>query len=77
VRVGCDGPEPPGSPGSGPAPRRQARFEGSVRQRRGQLLARVIADGAVRVTDADRSVAAGLAADGLATLEGVMLRAPA
>src|ERR1700744_6607966 len=37
VRVGCDGPELPGSPGSGPAPRRQARFEGSVRQRRGQL----------------------------------------
>ena len=80
VRVGCDGPEPPGppgSPGSGPAPRRQARFEGSVRQRRGQLLARVIADGAVQITDADRSVAAGLAADGLAILEGAMLRAPA
>jgi A/G-specific adenine glycosylase len=73
VGAGCDGPE---APGSLPAVRRQPRFEGSVRQRRGQLLARVIADGAVPVADADRQVAVGLAADGLAILDGAMLLAP-
>lgn len=71
--AGCPGPEAPGSP---PAGRRQPRFEGSVRQRRGRLLRRVIAEGTVRVADADRPVAAGLAADGLAILDGDHLLAP-
>jgi len=73
VRTGCRGPEPLGS---GPARRRQPRFEGSLRQQRGRLLARVIAEGAVHVADADRHVAAGLAADGLAVLDGSRLLAP-
>jgi A/G-specific adenine glycosylase len=73
VSAGCGGPE---APGSLPAGRRQPRFEGSVRQRRGRLLRRVIAEGAVRVTEADRPVAAGLAADGLAILDGDRLLAP-
>ena len=73
VRPGCGGPEPPGS---APAGRRQPRFEGSVRQRRGRLLRRVIAEGAVQVADTDRPVAAGLAADGLAILDGDRLLAP-
>jgi A/G-specific adenine glycosylase len=73
VRGGCDGPE---APGSAPARRRQPRFEGSVRQRRGQLLRQVITGGGVRVADADRQVAAGLAADGLAVLADGILRPP-
>jgi A/G-specific adenine glycosylase len=78
VRAGCDGPEsaPARGPESAPAARRQPRFEGSVRQRRGQLLRQVIAAGAVRVADADRPVAAGLAADGLAVLADGILRPP-
>jgi hypothetical protein len=40
------------------------------------LLKRVVAEGAVPVDDEDRAVAAGLAADGLAILEGGMLLAP-
>lgn len=73
VSAGCDGPK---APGSLPAARRQPRFEGSLRQQRGQLLRRVIAEGAVSVTDADRHVATGLAADGLAILDGTTLLAP-
>jgi A/G-specific adenine glycosylase len=72
VRAGCAGPEP-----AGPSPaRRQPRFEGSVRQRRGQLLAQVIAEGAVAVAPVDRPAAAGLADDGLAVLDGDVLRPP-
>ena len=78
VRAGCAGPEPGGrGPGSAPAGRRRPRFEGSVRQRRGELLRQVLARGAVRVADADRHVAAGLAADGLAVLVDGVLRPPA
>jgi A/G-specific adenine glycosylase len=73
VRSGCGGPEPGGAP---PRGRRQPRFEGSLRQRRGRLLARVLAEGAVQVADADQVVAAGLAADGLAVLAGRRLLAP-
>lgn len=71
VRDGCAGPAPQTRP-----PRRQPRFEGSVRQRRGQLLARVLTGEVVVVSDADRDLAAGLAADGLASLAGDCLRAP-
>jgi A/G-specific adenine glycosylase len=47
------------------SPRASRRFEGSLRQRRGQLLHQVIADGAVPADAADPEAAAGLAADGL------------
>jgi A/G-specific adenine glycosylase len=85
VRVGCRGPGAPGAPGApeGPAAGRpgrrtggRPRFEGSVRQRRGQLLRQVIADGSVIVDDVDRHVAAGLAEDGLAVLADGVLLAP-
>jgi A/G-specific adenine glycosylase len=76
VRDGCGGPEA-GDRQAGPA-RRQKPFEGSVRQRRGRLLARVLAEGAVRVDgrDAEVEVAAGLASDGLAVLQDGWLRPP-
>ena len=71
VREGCAGPTALAS-----APRRQARFEGSLRQRRGRLLARVLAEGAVAVAHIDREAADGLVADGLAHRDGALLRAP-
>lgn len=73
VQAGCAGPEAAASPAAG---RRQRRYEGSVRQRRGQLLRRVVAEGAFRIAEADRDVAAGLADDGLAVLDGGRLLAP-
>jgi A/G-specific adenine glycosylase len=74
VRGGCAGPEA-GDRDAGPA-RRQKPFEGSLRQRRGRLLRRVLAEGAIRLEDAEAEVGAGLAADGLAVLDGGWLRAP-
>jgi len=72
VREGCAGPDE-----LAPRPPRPSRrFQGSVRQRRGQLLARVIAEGAVVVEEHDRPVAAGLAADGLAVLADGVLSPP-
>jgi hypothetical protein len=60
-----------------PAPRRSPRpFAGSLRQRRGQLLRRVLADGAVTAGDADPEAAAGLIEDGLVVLVRGRLRAP-
>jgi A/G-specific adenine glycosylase len=60
-----------------PASRRRARaFEGSLRQRRGQLLRRVLADGAVATGDADPEAAAGLVQDGLVQLADGRLLAP-
>jgi A/G-specific adenine glycosylase len=74
VREGCSGPEAgDADTGSG---RRQKPFEGSVRQRRGRLLRRVLQEGAVPVEGREAEVAAGLAADGLAVLEGGWLRPP-
>ena len=67
ARAGCAGPE---GPGGEPSSRRQPRFEGSLRQRRGRLLRRVIAEGGVALMPADREAAAGLAADGLVALAG-------
>lgn len=67
VRAGCTGSE---DLERRPGPRRQKPFAGSLRQRRGRLLARVIADGGVPVEDADREAAAGLADDGLVVLAG-------
>jgi A/G-specific adenine glycosylase len=74
VRTGCAGPDA-GDRDAGPA-RRQKPFEGSVRQRRGRLLRRVLAEGAVAVGEAEREIAAGLAGDGLAVLEDGRLRPP-
>jgi len=74
VQSGCAGPGAPGAPSI--ARRRQPRYEGSVRQRRGQLLAVIVTGDEVVVEGADREVAAGLAADGLAVLVGDRLRAP-
>jgi A/G-specific adenine glycosylase len=74
VRDGCAGPEA-GDRGAAPA-RRQPRFEGSVRQRRGRLLRRVLAEGAVRVARGEAEVAAGLADDGLVVWDDGWLRAP-
>ncbi|HTU98867.1 MAG TPA: A/G-specific adenine glycosylase [Solirubrobacteraceae bacterium] len=73
VRDACAGPE---GAGAEMPPRRQKPFEGSARQRRGRLLARVLADGAVPVSEAEAEIAGGLAADGLAVLDGGWLRAP-
>ena len=74
VRGGCAGPEA-GDRGAGPA-RRQKRFEGSVRQRRGRLLRRVLEEGAVAVEESELGVAAGLAGEGLAVLDDGWLRPP-
>jgi A/G-specific adenine glycosylase len=52
------------------------RFDGSLRQRRGQLLRQVIAEGAVAAADADPEAAAGLAQDGLVLLADGWLLAP-
>jgi A/G-specific adenine glycosylase len=57
-------------------PRRQAPFAGSLRQRRGQLLQRVIADGGLPLDEADREAAAGLAHDGLVSVRDGWLRPP-
>jgi A/G-specific adenine glycosylase len=61
-----------------PAPRgrRQARFEGSLRQRRGTLLRRVLDAGAVKLGEADREVADGLVQDGLLTVHDGCWRVP-
>jgi A/G-specific adenine glycosylase len=72
VREGCDGP---GDRAARPV-RRQKPFEGSLRQRRGRLLRRVIAQGIVAAQDADRQAAAGLAQDGLVVLADGWLLAP-
>lgn len=73
VREGCGvhtAPDP------APRARRQARYEGSLRQRRGGVLRRVLADGAMALADADREAADGLVQDGLLTLHEGCLRIP-
>jgi A/G-specific adenine glycosylase len=75
VRAGCPGPgTDDGSAGRG---RRQAAFEGSVRQRRGRLLRRVLDEGSVALAPGDREIAEGLAADGLAVWRDGRLCEPA
>jgi adenine-specific DNA glycosylase len=71
VADGCRGPSSDAA-----TPRGRARFEGSLRQRRGRLLRRVIAEGSVAIDDTELEAAAGLAADGLVALEGSVARAP-
>lgn len=72
VQQGCAGP----GEDAATAVRRQPPFAGSVRQRRGRLLRRVLAEGAIGVDPADESIARGLCADGLAVLRGGILSAP-
>ncbi len=71
VRAGCPGPAGADEPARRPKP-----FQGSLRQRRGLLLATVLRSGSVTVAHADREAAAGLAADGLAALSGGRLFPP-
>ncbi len=66
-----------GDPADTPVPRRQKPFEGSVRQRRGRLLRRVITQGAVAAERADREAATGLVEDGLVILADGWLLPPA
>lgn len=72
ARLGCGGP----GPAAGSPVRRQARFEGSLRQRRGRLLRAVLADGRVPLGEAEREVAEGLATDGLLMVIDGYLTAP-
>ena len=77
VRDGCAGPEAADTADAAAGrARRQKPFEGSDRQRRGRLLRQVLAEGAVAVGAVDAEIAAGLDADGLAVLQGRLLRAP-
>ena len=73
VGEGCGGPGD--VPGRGTR-RRRSPYEGSARQRRDRLLARVVAGDEVVVAGTDREIAASLAADGLAVLVGNRLTAP-
>jgi A/G-specific adenine glycosylase len=61
-----------------PAPRarRQPRYEGSLRQRRGVLLRQVVAGGSIELGEVDREAADGLLHDGLLTLRDGCLRVP-
>jgi adenine-specific DNA glycosylase len=74
VRAGCPGPTE--ADGERSATRRQKPFAGSVRQRRGRLLRRVLAEGSVVIGEDEREIAAGLAQDGLAELSAGRLRPP-
>ena len=75
VREGCAGPDADPDPEPGTRGR-QRPFAGSLRQRRGQLLRRVLADGALAAADADPEAAAGLVQDGLVVLGDGWLLAP-
>ncbi|MGO9974058.1 MAG: hypothetical protein ACLP01_14910 [Solirubrobacteraceae bacterium] len=67
---GCAGPA------GGPVARRQAPFEGSLRQLRDRLPRRLIASRASAIEEVDREAASGLAQDGLAVLADGVLIAP-
>ena len=55
--------------------RKQSRFEGSFRQRRAALL-RLVADGSLRVADADADAVDSLARDGLVVVEDGLVMLP-
>jgi A/G-specific adenine glycosylase len=74
VAAGCRGPSADDAEAG--TSRRQKPYEGSVRQARGRLLRRVLAEGEVVLAEEDREVAAGLARDGLAVLRGGRLSPP-
>lgn len=77
---GCAGPEPTSADDAAPV-RRQPRFEGSFRQLRGRVLARVLAAPAEvgvvvgTLDDAEAGAAASLVDDGLLARDGDRLRA--
>ena len=72
LRDGCTtrGPLP------GEQPARQGRFEGSFRQRRGQVLARLRADGAAPAAELDGEALHSLVDDGLAEITGERAHLP-
>lgn len=55
---------------------RQTRFEGSFRQRRGVVMARLRTGDAVPITELDGEALASLVADGLAATDGAWARLP-
>lgn len=69
-----DGCAAPGASDPAPRARRQARYQGSLRQRRGTLLRRVVTEGSVELGEADREAADGLVDDGLLTVRDGCLR---
>jgi A/G-specific adenine glycosylase len=71
-----DGCAARGTADPAPRARRQARYEGSLRQRRGVLLRRVVSEGSVTLAQADQEAADGLLQDGLLTLNDGCLRVP-
>ncbi len=72
-RSGCPAPDP--AVGSAGVSTKQARFDGSDRQRRGVVLA-ALGGGARPVADFDGPIVAGLLADGLVTVDGVSVSLP-
>jgi A/G-specific adenine glycosylase len=71
--AGCAGPR---TDEQRPARRRQAPYPGSFRERRGTLLAGVLAAGRLPRAGADAEAALSLARDGLIRIEGLWLLAP-
>jgi A/G-specific adenine glycosylase len=55
---------------------RQARFEGSFRQRRGRVMARLRTEPLVACADLDTDALASLVADGLAIVAGATASLP-
>ena len=77
LAVGCATAAEPGllSAGVGRPVRRQPRYEGSFRQRRGVVLA-ALRSGPVAVAELDGAALEGLVADGLAVVDGSAARLP-
>lgn len=76
VRVGCPAADAGTVADVTPAGRRQARYEGSLRQRRGVLLGLIVEHGSVEAAR-DPEAAESLVADGLARSAGNRLHPPA
>jgi A/G-specific adenine glycosylase len=74
VTRGCPGPRD--EEAAQRRARRQKPYDGSLRQRRGRLLAQVLSDGRVSRTDADPEAADGLLRDGLIAGHGPWLCPP-
>lgn len=72
VRTGCAAADDGRAVELTPARRPQGRYEGSMRQRRGRLLAALAVDGAT-TTSADEAAAESLVREGLARREGALL----
>ena len=69
MRSGCAAAESGDVASNDPPRRRQGRYEGSMRQRRGRLLGALAEGRFVDVAD-DREAAASLVSDGLARVYG-------